>query len=71
MSGVYVIAEHDRGVTSQATHEAFTAATALGANLKELVVAVFIGSFESDFEATCSQYGISEAVILDLSLIHI
>ena len=69
MSGVYVIAEHDRGVTSPATHEAFTAAAALAANLKELVVAVFIGSFDSDFEATCSQYGISEAVILDSPLI--
>ena len=69
MSGVYVIAEHDRGVTSPATHEAFTAAAALAANLKELVVAVFIGSFDSDFEATCSQYGISEAVILESPLI--
>lgn len=69
MSGVYVIAEHDRGATSPATHEAFTAAAALAANLKELVVAVFIGSFDSDFEATCSQYGISEAVILESPLI--
>jgi len=69
MPGVYVLAEHDRGVTDPATHEAFTAASALAANLGESVVAVCVGSFDSDFEIACSQYGISEGIILTSPLI--
>jgi electron transfer flavoprotein alpha subunit len=69
MPGVYVLAEHDRGVTDPATHEAFTAASALAANLGESVVAVCVGSFDSDFEIVCSQYGISEGIILKSPLI--
>jgi len=69
MPGIYVIAEHDRGFVAPATHEGFTAATALAAALSEEVTAVCVGSPASDFEATCSRYGISEALILDSPLI--
>tara|TARA_B100000579_G_scaffold120565_1_gene97008 strand:+ start:1435 stop:2415 length:981 start_codon:yes stop_codon:yes gene_type:complete len=69
MTGVYVLADHNRGATDPATHEAFTAAATLAANLGESVIAVCVGLFDSDFETTCSQYGISEGIILKSDLI--
>ena len=69
MPGVYVVAEHDRGEISPATHEAFTAAAGLALSLNEDAVAVFVGTFESDFEATCARYGIAKGVVLDSPVI--
>ena len=69
MSGVYVVVEHDRGEIAPAAGEALTAARHLAEELNEAAVAVFIGGFESDFKAVCTEYGIKEGVILDSPLI--
>ncbi|MED5292585.1 MAG: hypothetical protein VYB56_01870, partial [Actinomycetota bacterium] len=69
MSGIYVLVEHDRGEIAPAAGEALTAARHLAEELNELVVAVFIGGFESDFKAVCTEYGIKEGRILASSLI--
>ena len=69
MPGIYVLVEHDRGSVSQSTFEALTAARTLAENLREPLVAVFIGSFGSDFEAICAEYGVSQGIIVTSSLI--
>ncbi|HJL99622.1 MAG TPA: electron transfer flavoprotein subunit alpha/FixB family protein [Acidimicrobiales bacterium] len=69
MPGIYVLVEHDRGEISPATFEALTAARNLAQRLTEEVVAVFIGVFDSDFNAVCTEYGISEGVVLASPLI--